>query len=97
MCEDAQREGSVAGGVEFKINGVVADPSKLLNAWVCAAVLHGIVERIVRVEVAHALEVERFGPWLLDFDIFQVGLGYTVLCIGALLLVCEHATNTALA
>ena len=47
--------------------------------------LHGPVERVVGVEVAHALEVERFGPCFVDDDVLEVGGGYVLFLLGRLL------------
>ena len=45
--------------------------------------LHGPVEGIVRVEVAHALEVERFGPCMLTVMSSRLAAGTLRSCSGA--------------
>lgn len=47
--------------------------------------LHRPVEGVVGVKVAHALEVERFGPCFVDNDVLKVGGGYVLFLLGRLL------------
>lgn len=38
--------------------------------------LHGPVQWVVGVEVAHALEVYRLGPWLVNHNVLQISCRY---------------------
>jgi hypothetical protein len=81
VCEQHQCGGGVFGAVELEVDRRVADPSELLDAWFGAAMLHCVVGRVIGVEVLHALQVQRLGPWPLSLrvEILVVGGGEVVL------------------
>ena len=60
--------------VVLQVDRIVVDPAELLDTRL-EAVLHRIVQRIVGIEIADALQVQVFGP-LLDWtriEVFIVG------------------------
>jgi hypothetical protein len=81
VCEQHQCGGGVFGAVELEVDGRVADPPELLDAWFGAAMLHCVVGRVIGVEVLHALQVQRLGPWPLSLrvEILVVGGGEVIL------------------
>lgn len=80
MRENPQSDGSILRIVEFEIDRRIVHPSQLLHTRIGAAVFHSVVEWVIGIEVAYALEVQRLWDWLSnDERVFQICLRYTTL------------------
>lgn len=70
MGEHVERQGGIFFGVVLEVDGTIVDPAQLLDARFGLTMLHSPIQWVIGVEVGHALEIDRLGPWRMDHDIF---------------------------